>query len=151
MYQVDTEDNDLRITGAYKTHPKSQTMYVRTTDGRYLHRAVMSRVLGRELTKSEKVDHINGNGLDNRRVNLRVVTHSQNLANRSITRRTTNRFKGITKCKRTGKWQAKIMVNYKTIYLGTFESDEDAAKEYDKAAVCHFGDSARLNFGVIHV
>jgi hypothetical protein len=39
------------------------------------------------------------------------------------------------------------MVNYKTIYLGTFKSDEDAAKEYDWAAICHFGNSAKLNFG----
>jgi hypothetical protein len=147
MYKVDIEDQDVRISGAYKTHPKSRTMYVKASSGKYLHRIVMGRVLGRELSRAEKVDHINGDGLDNRRSNLRVVTHSQNLANRSATRSTTNRFKGITQCKRTGKWQAKIMVNYKTIYLGTFKSDEDAAKEYDLAAICHFGDSAKLNFG----
>lgn len=148
MYQVDFEDSDIAIMGAYKTHPSSRTMYVRTQDREYLHRVVMGRVLGRKLTRAEKVDHINGNGLDNRRENLRVVTHSQNLANRKITSRTNNRFKGITQCKRTGKWQAKIMVNYKTIYLGTFASDIDAAKEYDWAAICHFGESANLNFGV---
>lgn len=151
MYLFDKQDSDLRITGAYKTHPQAKTMYVRLKDNRYMHRAIMERVLGRALKRTEKVDHINGNGLDNRRENLRVVTHSQNLANRSITKRTANRFKGITQCKRTGHWQAKIMVNYKTIYLGTYKTDEDAAKEYDWAAICYFGDNAKLNFGVANV
>lgn len=151
MYLFDQQDSDLRITGAYKTHPQAKTMYVRLKDNRYMHRAIMERVLGRTLKRTEKVDHINGNGLDNRRENLRVVTHSQNLANRSITKKTANRFKGITQCKRTGHWQAKIMVNYKTIYLGTYKTDEDAAKKYDWAAICYFGDNAKLNFGVKNV
>jgi hypothetical protein len=149
MYLFDPQDADLRITGAYKTHPKARTMYVKLADGRYFHRAIMERVLNRKLERKEKVDHINGNGLDNRRINLRVVTHSQNLANRSMTSGTTNRYKGITQCKRTGNWQSKIMVNYKTIYLGTYKTDEDAAREYDWAAICYFGDSAKLNFGVV--
>lgn len=151
MYLFDQLDADLRITGAYKTHPQARTMYVRLTDGRYLHRAVMERLLNRKLERKEKVDHINGNGLDNRRENLRVVTHSQNLANRSITCSTTNCYKGITQCKRTGNWQSKIMVNYKTIYLGTYKTDKEAAKEYDWAAISYFGDNAKLNFGVANV
>jgi hypothetical protein len=151
MFLFDKQDSDLQIVGAYKTHPQAQTAYVRIKNNLYMHRVIMERLLSRKLERSEKVDHINGNGLDNRRENLRVVTHSQNLANRSMTRRTTNRFKGITQCKRTGKWQSKIMVDYKTIYLGTFKTDEEAAKEYDWAAICYFGDNAKLNFGVANV
>ena len=67
MYLFDQQDSDLRITGAYKTHPQAKTMYVRLKDSRYMHRAIMERVLGRKLERTEKVDHINGNGLDNRR------------------------------------------------------------------------------------
>jgi hypothetical protein len=139
------QDVDIHITGAYKTHPQSTTLYVKTGK-KYLHRVVMERVLNRVLSRSEKVDHINGDGLDNRRENLRLASHSCNLANREKTIATGNRFKGITQCKRTGAWEAKIMFNYKTIYLGRFTSDEDAAKCYDKAATEYFGEYARRNF-----
>jgi len=138
-------DSDIQVTGAYKTSPDSTTMYVRSGKA-YLHRVVMERVLDRELARSEKVHHINGDGLDNRRENLRLASHSCNLANREKTRATGNKFKGITQCKRTGAWEAKIMFNYKTIYLGRFTSDEDAAKCYDKAATEYFGEYARRNF-----
>jgi hypothetical protein len=145
--KTDAIDSDIRITGAYKTSQQSKTFYVKAGKS-YLHRVIMERILGRALLRSEKVDHIDGNGLNNARSNLRVLSHSENLANREKTSKTTNRFKGITKCKRTGKWQAKIMFNYKTIHLGTFVNDADAAKAYDNAALEYFGNAAKVNLGV---
>lgn len=142
---TDSIDSDIHITGAYKTSSQSKTFYVKAGKT-YLHRVIMERILGRTLLRMEKVDHIDGNGLNNIRSNLRILSHSKNLANRPKTIRTANRFKGITQCKRTGKWQAKIMFEYKTIHLGTYINDVDAAIAYDKAAKEYFGDAAKVNF-----
>jgi hypothetical protein len=144
---TDDCDKDFHITGAYKTSQYSQTFYVKS-GAKYLHRLVMERVLNRSLLRNEKVDHIDGDGLNNSRSNLRVLTHSENLANRSKTKTTSNEFKGITQCKRTFKWLAKIMVNYKTIHLGTYPTSHDAAVAYDSAAIKYFGESAKTNFGI---
>jgi hypothetical protein len=73
------------------------------------------------------VDHINGNRLDNRRENLRVVTPSQNHQNRpAITKRGT--YRGVTWSKKHGKWVARATINYKTKHLGVFEDQEEAAR-----------------------
>lgn len=92
------------------------------------------------------IDHINRNGTDCRRSNLRPANDSQNVANsakRSAT--TTSKYKGVHWCKAREKWCAQIRVNYKRIVLGRFDLETDAAKAYDIAAREHFGEFARLN------
>ncbi len=92
------------------------------------------------------VDHINGNGLDNRRENLRFCNQSQNLSN--VGKRSNNKsgYKGVTFESQTSKWRASITVNYRTKHLGRFNSPEEAAHAYDKAALELHGKFARLNF-----
>lgn len=97
---------------------------------------------------SRLVDHINGDGLDNRRSNLRPANHSQNGAN-SAKRKGASGFKGVTFDKtprRVRRWQAQIRVNYKRIHLGRFGTPEEAARAYDSAARKYFGAFARCNF-----
>ncbi len=90
------------------------------------------------------VDHINGDTLDNRRSNLRVCTHKQNISSsRSVTGN--SKFKGVTFDKSRGKWSAQIKVDYKRIYLGRFAVEQDAALAYNKAAISAFGEFAVLN------
>lgn len=93
------------------------------------------------------MDHRNTDPLDNRRCNLRVATQSQNSANRrkSTKRQTYSKYKGVTWDKRYRVWIAQIGVEYKHIHLGTFSSEEDAAKAYDEAAIKYFGEFARPN------
>ena len=91
------------------------------------------------------VDHINMNGLDNRRVNLRVATRSQNMAN-SRSRGGSSQYKGVCWRKDTLKWQASIKINYKQINLGSYADEVQAALAYDRAARHYFGEFARLNF-----
>lgn len=93
------------------------------------------------------VDHIDGNGLNNTRANIRLATTSQNNGNRAKTvRKTYSRFKGVTWYKRENRWVAQIVTNNKRRYLGIFTNEEDAARAYDKAALEQWGEFAKLNF-----
>lgn len=89
------------------------------------------------------VDHINHNKLDNRRCNLRICTPTQNMANRLTWGDKASVYKGVYKSRK--RWRASIMINGKKINLGSFDSQEDAAKEYDRAAIRLFGEFALTN------
>lgn len=90
------------------------------------------------------VDHINGNGLDNRRENLRITTRAQNLAN-TAARVGTSSFKGVCLDKRTGRWKGQITVDGKNRSLGQYDTEEEAAAVYNAAALEAWGEYARLN------
>ena len=90
------------------------------------------------------VDHINGNGLDNRRENLRICTHSQNCRNRRISSINKCGVKGVTKYK--DQWKATIFINKKQCHLGYYDNKRDAGKAYDKKAKEVYGEFAYLNF-----
>ena len=93
------------------------------------------------------VDHKNNNTLDNRRANLRVATSSQNLANRRRDKsKNSSPFRGVCFRKHRTRCSAQITVNGKSICLGSFDSEIDAAKAYDNAAKKYHGEFARLNF-----
>lgn len=94
---------------------------------------------------TNQIDHYNGNGLDNRRANLRAATPSQNGANRGPQVNNTSGFKGVYWSVWASKWMASIRVNRKLIYLGYFDSPRDAARVYNEAALKHFGKFACLN------
>jgi hypothetical protein len=105
-----------------------------------LHREIM------EAPKGLLVDHRNFNGLDNRQSNLRIATHGENIQNRRKRRGATSRFIGVSIDNRIGKWRARIMYKGKTVWLGNFYNDIEAAKAYDAAAKKYYGEFARLNF-----
>lgn len=87
------------------------------------------------------VDHINGDGFDNTRENLRVCTHAENIRNSKVK---CGRYKGVRKY--GNRWYARIKVNYKEIHIGSFANKEDAAIAYDNAAKKYHGEFARTNF-----
>ena len=97
-----------------------------------------------------QVDHINGNGLDNRRHNLRLCTTSQNAANRKvhIKKYKEHLYKGVyyeRTMNRKKRWRARIEVNNKKIDLGMYFNQETAAIAYNYAAIKYFGEFAKLN------
>ncbi|MCH7557981.1 MAG: HNH endonuclease [Planctomycetes bacterium] len=99
------------------------------------------------IPKKMVCDHINRNGLDNRKANLRPATVSQNLCNRAKTKaKTRSKYKGLEWDKTQRKWKARIQLNGRKIYLGSFANEIDAAKAYDHAAKKYHGQFACLNF-----
>ncbi len=94
------------------------------------------------------VDHINHNGLDNRKANIRPATRSQNNFNRLIVKRedSSSKYKGVSWRKRKMRWHARIHVNGEYKFLGYFKDEIHAAKAYDEAAKKYHGEFAVLNF-----
>ena len=103
----------------------------------------LHRVLLAPIPEGMEVDHINGDKLDNRRSNLRVVTHRENSYNQGAYKG--RRYKGVYFHAKTGKWRASLNKDRRTHYLGLFETEEDAARAYNEAAREIFGAFARLN------
>jgi hypothetical protein len=107
----------------------------------YMHRLILG-VTAKHLI----VDHKDGNPLNNRRGNLRVCSHAENMLNRRKTVRMkplTSIYKGV--CKKPWGFQAAIQHNRKWIYIGSFKSEANAAIAYNQKATELFGEFARLN------
>lgn len=104
-----------------------------------LHRLILPAPAGCHI------DHINGDGLDNRRQNLRIVTPQMNQANSRKRTEGTSRFKGVCWHSQGKKWRASIVINNRQIHLGLFTDEIEAARAYDKKALELFGEHACLN------
>jgi hypothetical protein len=90
-------------------------------------------------------DHINGNSLDNRKKNLRICTHAENMRNRKKSKNNTSGFKGVWWAKDKKRWKAEIYKNGKKIHLGSYKDILGAARAYNKGALKYHGEFARLN------
>lgn len=110
----------------------------------YAHRFILN--LGPD---DPEVDHINHDGLDNRRSNLRVIPHGLNVVNTKHRTGGTSRFKGVsyeTQYAEFAKpWKAKIQIDGKGRHLGYFTDEDEAAQAYDRAAVEAWGEHAYTN------
>lgn len=123
-----------------KGYPCTQRMNCGVTLRASLHRVVMNAQNG------QRVDHANRNPLDNRIGNLRFASISQNAANKCKPKSgKTSKFKGVSRVKDRNKWMACIKQNGKSKNLGHFDSEIDAAKAYNCAAIVRFKEFARLN------
>jgi hypothetical protein len=93
------------------------------------------------------IDHINGDGRDNRVANLRQANYSQNSQNRrKISRRCASQYKGVGFSKKMKKWRAQICFGGRKKHLGYYSDKAEAARAYDAAAIKYHGRFAKLNF-----
>ncbi len=141
---VDEEDFDELNKYKWSAFKHRNTFYaVRNVRGKPLlrmHRVIMGDV------KGVIYDHINGDGLDNRKSNLRIATAQQNNMNRIPRKGCSSKYKGVSWNKPNKKWLCILGHNYKNTYLGSFDDEEECARAYDKKAKELFGEFARLNF-----
>lgn len=105
-------------------------------------------LMHKQLTGYAITDHVNGDGLDNRRFNLREATVGDNCRNQRRPKNNTSGYKGVHWYKRDGKWRAQISAVGRHVHLGSFALSEDAARAYDAAAREMHGEFATLNFPV---
>lgn len=134
---VDICDYDLVKNSTWGLAECKGHYYATTRNGN--KRVLMHRVL-MNPGKGFVVDHIDGNGLNNRRENLRICLHKENIRN-SIK----EKIKGASFCKRRNKWRSYIKINGKYKHLGYFDSETLAAMAYNKSAKLLFKDFASLN------
>jgi hypothetical protein len=136
--RIDDEDADLVSRYHWIAAKRVGVTYAVTNikvDGKrgllLMHRLLMG------AAKGQSVDHLNHDGLDNRRVNIRLCSHSENMRNRKKTAagKTSSRFKGVSWHKPLNHWRAQIRHEGKKIYLGAYKDEHVAAFAYDSAAV----------------
>lgn len=148
---VDDEDYELIssfVWRAIRPSLRSKTFYAineKMSDYKrsciYMHRIILSA-----SDDHVEIDHVNRNGLDNRRLNLRICSHSQNLMNTPLRENKTSKYRGVHWDRERDKWMTTIRMNGKTISLGRFDSEEDAAMAFDRAAMARCSEFASLNF-----
>lgn len=134
------DENDLNIAKKHKWHLNNTGYAVTRIDKSkqvLLHRMLTNPGEGKS------VDHINGDTLDNRRENLRVCTHQQNMYNAKIRKDNTSGVSGVSFDKRKNLWRSRINYNKKEIFLGYFKDFDSAANERLKAEKRYYGEFRR--------
>ncbi len=138
---IDADDFRKIVGFTWRAKRNGRTTYaISDTWGKrvYMHRLV--------LGTDECVDHIDNNGLNNRRSNLRVLSNTDNIRRKRPNLNGTSKYKGVSWYYRTKKWQVNIKVSGKSIAVGHFMNEIDAAKAYDLAAKFYFDEHAYQNF-----
>ena len=95
--------------------------------------------------KGQEIDHKDGNGLNNQKSNLRLITHTQNCMNRDKNKNNTSGYKGVHWHKNYKKWGVQIRVNGKCKSLGYYDTKKEAAQVYNEGVKKYFGEVAKTN------
>ena len=112
-----------------------------------MHRLIMEQSIGRKLLPGEEIDHINGDGLNNQRSNLRIATRQENQRNMKRHSDSRSPYIGVYHNPRYNKpYTVKITIDYTNVHLGRFDTIEEAAAHRDKAVLKLFGPYVQLNF-----
>lgn len=149
---VDDEDYDWLMQWKWSTLRVKTTFYATRCTSRkegrrrwlLMHREILIKY--GVLSKNRQTDHVDRNGLNNQKENLRCCTTAENNMNRIGCWGTTSRYKGVYYDKYRKKWDAAIMLKKKRYSLGSWITEKEAALAYDIGAVHYFGKFAKLNF-----
>ncbi|MHB8842419.1 MAG: HNH endonuclease [Candidatus Aquicultor sp.] len=144
---VDDEDYEYLNQFKWFCSKQKYTCYavrsMRMPDGNYrtlaMHRAIMGTL------KGKVVDHIDHNGLNNQKYNLRNCTHAENLMNQSPAKSSGSIYKGVSLYPGGDGWRAIIRKDNKQHFIGRFTKEIEAARAYNQKAIEYFGEYALLN------
>jgi len=145
--KIDDEDFDLVSKYKWASNINRRTVYAKTNIkdefGKVktisMHRLIMGNPINLQI------DHINHNGLDNRKENLRICSSIENRFNCNSYKGSSSKYKGVSWDKNANKWSSKIRINKILKHLGCFKSEIEAARKYNTMASLHFGEYANLN------
>lgn len=148
LYNKDSEEvartvidkNNVDVVKNYKWCLDNDGYVVTTINNKTIH---LHRFLLNCDDTDKVVDHIDGNPLNNKKSNLRIVTQKENRMNNSLKGLGTNKRVGVVYCKREKKWRATIQKDYKVYYLGYFHTEEEAIKAREEAEIKYFGEYRR--------
>ncbi len=147
--KVIIDDEDYILISRYKWHTlKTNVNYYAATNigGRKNRKYILMHRLIMHANDERDVDHINYNGLDNRKINLRLCSRKNNIRRKNkCIKPCSSQYKGVWWRKDTKKWAAEITVDGKKIALGCFMNEIEAAQAYNHAATEYFGEFKRLN------
>lgn len=148
--QVDDEDFEWLSQWKWHIFSARHTYYavrneINRESGKYRTLRMHRQILRLNFSDGKQIDHADGNGLNNQRDNLRMCSRSENRGNAQKRKRGYSSFKGVSWHIRKKKWYAGIRYNCKSIWLGSFTNEHDAALAYNNAAIKLFGEFARLN------
>lgn len=148
-FEVIVDDADWDEVKKYKWHigkqPKRKAIYARRNEYVNGKRPPKEVALHTHLTGYKMTDHINGNGLDCRRSNMREATVTQNRHNTGIRKDNRSGYKGVSWDKDENKWVVRIQKDNKNKTIGRYDTKEAAARAYNEAAKKYHGEFARLN------
>lgn len=150
-YTAIVDDDDYERVCRYKWYPQylnGEVRYAKHASVKNCYHTQFSLhrfIMGCKKGDGKVVDHINGNGLDNRKCNLRICTQAKNRLNARGKVKSTSRYKGVSWNTRQRKWYATTRYNGKYRLIGTFDDEEEAAIAYNVAVQLFYGEYAYLN------
>jgi len=142
------DDEDYELVSGYKWYPskrRGNSATYATANSKKPRTTISMHTLIMGKIKGLQVDHINHDGLDNRRCNLRMVTSAQNSYNRGPDSNSTSCYKGVSWHKSRSRWVACVKCFKKNFHIGYFTAEQEAALAYNKKAIELFGKFAYLN------
>lgn len=154
LYNPETGKFSSKVNGPGRAIGQQAGSIKHSGDRKYIHLRVAGEwILAHRLAwfymfghwPPNDIDHVNGDGTDNRLANLRLATEGQNCMNRRVHCNNTSGFKGVTFDKESGRWRSQIQIDGKHQTLGRFQSPRHAALAYNAAARRFFGSFAKVN------
>lgn len=145
-FDILVDDEDYEFLSRFKWNvvtTKDGNTYARTKPDRKTNITIHQLLM--KSGGNVYVDHIDHNGLNNQKINLRLCNNKQNQANSKKNKRLLSQYKGVSYSKSKKKWRAYISPDRKFIHLGYFDLEIDAMNAYNEAAIKHFGEFAFLN------
>lgn len=140
------DDDDFEIVNQFKWcfHQGYADRFTHYDDNKKQHHISLHRFIMNAPVHLQ-VDHLDGNGLNNQKRNLRLATHQQNAFNSEVQKNSGTGYKGVTWRPSNNTFQCRIRKDNKRIHIGIFKTKEEAALAYNQAAIKYHGEFARLN------